>query len=220
MSPNLLQFQQFHTRSSSRRFIKVCNSLSQEKRVVVNDMGFGGLLQLGCTSLHHPLCSFLIHCCNIGYRRLDIAPHVQLPLRSDDVGSIFGLRNEGRTLELGGARSDIPFGTILQLEEKLVSMPICEEFRRSFTFYCCATVLCPTSRLHGCRNLWHTIHADDFRNDVNWCKFVVDGVIDGVRAFQRQDTSWVQGCLLFLQVIVCNSFSHFTYLLFVIHGLP
>ncbi|RVW46132.1 hypothetical protein CK203_076181 [Vitis vinifera] len=36
----------------------------------------------------------------------------------------------------------------------------------------------PTSRIDGCRNLWHTIHEDGFRNDVNWGQFVVDQLVE------------------------------------------
>ncbi|RVW75755.1 hypothetical protein CK203_048808 [Vitis vinifera] len=55
-----------------------------------------------------------------------------------------------------------PFGTIRACEEKLLNLPVGEEFRRAFIFYACAILLAPTSRLNGCRNLWHTIHEDGF----------------------------------------------------------
>ncbi|WKA11339.1 hypothetical protein VitviT2T_028847 [Vitis vinifera] len=54
--------------------------------------------------------------------------------------------------------------------------------------------------LNGCRNLWHTIHEDGFRNDVNWAQFVLDQLVEGIRRYQQSKTSWVHGCVLFLQL--------------------
>ncbi|KAL6327652.1 hypothetical protein AAG906_022215 [Vitis piasezkii] len=71
---------------------------------------------------------------------------------STDVGLIFGLPTEGRILQVTSTSSDHPFGTIRACEEKLLDLPVGEEFRRAFIYYACATLLAPTSRLNGCRN--------------------------------------------------------------------
>ncbi|RVX13330.1 hypothetical protein CK203_021128 [Vitis vinifera] len=84
-----------------------------------------------------------------------------------------GLLNLNCT-EVTSTSSEYPFGTIRACEEKLLDLPVGEEFRRAFIYYTCATLLAPTSRLNGCRNLWHTIHEDGFQNDVNWAQFVLD----------------------------------------------
>ncbi|RVW37815.1 hypothetical protein CK203_087862 [Vitis vinifera] len=109
-----------------------------------------------------------------------------------------GLLNLNCT-EVTSTSSDHPFGTIRACEEKLLDLPVGEEFRRAFIYYACATLLAPTSRLNGCRNLWHTIHEDGFRNDVNWAQFVLDQLVEGIRRYQQSKTSWVHGCVLFLQ---------------------
>ena len=79
---------------------------------------------------------------------------------------------------------------------------------RAFIFYACATILATTSQVDGCRNIWHTLHGDDFRNDVNWAQFVVDELVSGIRHFQQSQIqrkpesqkSWVLSSLVFLQV--------------------
>ncbi|KAL6340410.1 hypothetical protein AAG906_006066 [Vitis piasezkii] len=55
----------------------------------------------------------------------------------------------------------------------------------------------PTSRLNGCRNLWHTIHDDGFRNDVNWAQFVLDQLVEGIRRYQQSKTSWLHYVIKF-----------------------
>ncbi|RVX03720.1 hypothetical protein CK203_023073 [Vitis vinifera] len=74
--------------------------------------------------------------------------------------------------------SDYPFGTLNTCEERLLNLPVREEFRRCFLYYACVTILAPTSMIDGCRNLWHTIHEDGFRDDVNWGQFVVDQLVE------------------------------------------
>ncbi|CBI17023.3 unnamed protein product, partial [Vitis vinifera] len=56
------------------------------------------------------------------------------------------------------------------------------------------------SRIDGCRNLWHTIHEDGFRNDANWGQFFVDQLVEGIRRFKQRNSIWVHGCIPFLQL--------------------
>ncbi|RVX01402.1 hypothetical protein CK203_031309 [Vitis vinifera] len=76
-------------------------------------------------------------------------PHFRPPnRRADSAGDLYIIRAS--------------IWTIRACKEKLLNLPVGEEFRRAFIYYACATLLAPTSRLNGCRNLWHTIHEDGF----------------------------------------------------------
>ncbi|KAL6333997.1 hypothetical protein AAG906_000048 [Vitis piasezkii] len=134
---------------------------------------------------------FLIQHFNVGFRRIEFSAQKHYPVTATDVGLIFGLPTEGRNLQVTSTSSDHPFGPIRACEEKLLDLPVGEEFRRAFIYYACATLLAPTSRLNGCRNLWHTIHEDGFRNDINWAQFVLDQLVEGIRRYQQSKTSWV-----------------------------
>ncbi|RVX07838.1 hypothetical protein CK203_021798 [Vitis vinifera] len=80
-------------------------------------------------------------------------------------------------IEVTSTSSEHPFGTIRACEEKLFNLPVGEEFCRAFIYYACATLLASTSRLNGCRNLWHTIHEDGFRNELHYViKFQIPSV--------------------------------------------
>ncbi|XP_059599266.1 uncharacterized protein LOC132255233 [Vitis vinifera] len=185
------------TRCSAARFKKLCNRLPEAKIQAIRDLQFGGLLNLNCTEVRHNLCIFLIQHFNVGFRRIEFSAQKHYPVTATDVGLILGLPTEGRNLQVTSTSSDHPFGTIRACEEKLLDLPVGEEFRRAFIYYACATLLAPTSRLNGCRNLWHTIHEDGFRNDVNWAQFVLDQLVEGIRRFQQSKTSWLHYVIKF-----------------------
>ena len=73
----------------------------------------------------------------------------------------------GRILQVSSNLNEHPFGRLRDCKDRIHELPIGEEFRRAFIWYACVTILAPTSRVDGCRNLWQTLHGDDFRNDVN-----------------------------------------------------
>ncbi|KAL6333931.1 hypothetical protein AAG906_039345 [Vitis piasezkii] len=100
-------------------------------------------------------------------------------------------------LQIASTPSEHPFGTLNTCEERLLNLPVWEEFRRCFLYYACATILAPTSRIDGCRNLWHTIHEDGFRNDVNWGQFVVDQLVEGIRRFKQRNSVWLHYVIKF-----------------------
>lgn len=97
------------------------------------------------------------------------------------MGFVFSMLTTGWILHIASTSSDQPFGTIRTCEERLLTLLVEEEFRRCFIYYACDTLLAPTSRIDGCPNLWHTIHEDGFRNDVNWGQFVIDQLVEGIK---------------------------------------
>ncbi|RVW13602.1 hypothetical protein CK203_088780 [Vitis vinifera] len=111
-------------------------------------------------------------------RHIDISSDKSYDLTTADVGLVFGVPTSGRILQIASTPSEHPFSTLNTCEERLLNLPVGEEFRRCFLYYACATILAPTSRIDGCRNLWHTIHEDGFQNDVNWGQFVVDQLVE------------------------------------------
>ncbi|RVW30546.1 hypothetical protein CK203_097807 [Vitis vinifera] len=99
-------------------------------------------------------------------------------LTTANVSLVFGLPTTGWILQIASTPSDYPFGTLNTCEDKLLNLPVGEELCRCFLDYACATILASTSTIDGCRNLWHTIHENGFKNDVNWGQFVVDQLVE------------------------------------------
>ncbi|RVW26852.1 hypothetical protein CK203_103930 [Vitis vinifera] len=131
------------TRCSAARFKKLCNRLPEEKIQAIRDLQFGGLLNLNCTEVRHNICIFLIQHFNVGFRRIEFSAQKHYPLTATDVGLIFGLPTEGRILHVTSTSTEHPFGTIRACEERLLDLPVGEEFRRAFIYYACATLLAP-----------------------------------------------------------------------------
>ena len=169
-----MQSTRLFTCCSSSRFLKLCNRLPVDKLEVVRDLQFGGLLNLNCKEIRHNICLWLIDHFNVGFKRIDISSDKSYDLIATDVGLVFSLQTIGRILQVASTPSNYSFDTLNTCEKRLLNLPVEEEFRRCFLYYACATILAPTSRIDGCRNLWHTIHEDGFRNDVNWGQFDVD----------------------------------------------
>lgn len=167
---------------------------------VVRDLQFGGLLNLNCKEIRHNICLWLIDHFNVGFRRIDISFDKSYDLTAADVGLVFGLSTSGQILQIASTPSEHPFGILNTCEERLLNLPVGEEFRRCFLYYACATILAPMSRIDGCRNLWHTIHEDGFRNDANWGQFFVDQLVEGTKRFKQRNSIWVHGCIPFLQL--------------------
>ena len=170
------------TRCSTARFKKISNHLLDEKLQAIKDLHFGGLLALNCIEVRHNICLFLIQHFNVGFRRIEFSPHKHYAVTITNVGLIFSLPSKGHIVQVTSTSSEHQFGTIRACEEKLLNLPIGEEFRQAFIYYACATLLAPTSRLDGYCNLWHTIHEDGFKNDVNWSQFVLDQ--EGIKRYQ------------------------------------
>ncbi|KAL6325791.1 hypothetical protein AAG906_026620 [Vitis piasezkii] len=168
-----------------------------EKLEVVRDLQFGGLLNLNCKEIRHNICLWLIDHFNIGFRCIDISFDKSYDLTVANVGLVFGLPTIGRILQIASTPSNYPFDTLNTCEERLLNLPVGEEFHRCFLYYACATILAPTSRIDGCQNLWHTIHEDGFRNDVNWGQFVVDQLVEGIRRFKQWNSVWLHYVIKF-----------------------
>ncbi|RVW15074.1 hypothetical protein CK203_084857 [Vitis vinifera] len=165
--------------------------------VIILTMAGNGLDGSAASSLPLSGTSMFTRCSAARFKKLcNRLPEAKIQaIRDLQFGGLLNLN----CTEVTSTSSDHPFGTIRACEEKLLDLPVGEEFRRAFIYYACATLLAPTSRLNGCRNLWHTIHEDGFRNDVNWAQFVLDQLVEGIRRYQQSKTSWVHGCVLFLQ---------------------
>ncbi|RVW88787.1 hypothetical protein CK203_034726 [Vitis vinifera] len=163
----------------------------RQKIQAIRDLQFGGLLNLNCTEVRHNL--------------------------STDVGLIFGLPTEGRNLQVTSTSSDHPFRTIRACEEKLLDLPVGEEFRRAFIYYACATLLAPTSRLNGCRvpeistlertmepetNVDHDTNVDAENSDEIWHQYH-----DAERTIDQYQRG-IQQQLRIMRGIMHNQHSH------------
>ena len=145
-------------RCSSRRFLSGIHLLSEVKKdVIIRELGFGGLLQLGCKEVNLDLCFWLIKNTNIAYSQLELFRGKKVSLTCHDVGMMMGIPHSGRKLIVDkGIVKASQMPSLQDIESMMVGIDDMEEFKRVFLIFACATLLAPTSRLEGSHSLWYT----------------------------------------------------------------
>ncbi|KAL6331955.1 hypothetical protein AAG906_020306 [Vitis piasezkii] len=182
-----------------RRFLSesIC---SQVKMDAIRELGFGGLLQLGCKEVNLDLCFWLIKNTNIAYSQLELFGGKKVSLTCHDVGMTMGIPHSGRKLivEKGSVKaSQMP--SLQDIESMMVDIDDMEEFKRVFLIFTCATLLAPTSRLEGSHSLWYT-PREQLLGNINWGEYVLEFFIQAIHEHRRKESVWIKGCLMFLQV--------------------
>ena len=142
---------------SSRRFLSRIHLLLEVKNDVIRELGFGGLLQLGCKEVNLYLCFWLIRNTNIAYSQLELFGGKKVPLTCHDVGIMMGIPHSVRKLivDKGTVKASL-MPSLKDIEALMVDIDDIEEFKRVFLIFACATLLAPTSRSEGSHTLWYT----------------------------------------------------------------
>lgn len=92
---NCMQVTTLSTHCSISRFLKLCNRLLDDKLLMVQDLPFGGLLNINYKKIRHNICFWLIHNFNVRFRRIDISVNKRYEVTSADMGLVFGLPTIG-----------------------------------------------------------------------------------------------------------------------------
>ena len=179
------------------------DTLPMDKKNAISDMGFGGLLQLGCKELRYELITWIVASYDIGYHRLCMETRVAVPVTPKDVREVLGIPDDGVDILIYNRRGT-PNRTydIKILEANLRDLPVGEEFMKSFLIFACATILAPNSKQEGMHDLWDTVWDSEVGVRKNWAKFVLQYVEDGIRDYRTSHPTYIRGCVLFLQVFV------------------
>ncbi|RVW94280.1 hypothetical protein CK203_034836 [Vitis vinifera] len=147
---------------SGKKFQSVIKTLPVEKKNVFMDMGFRGLLQLGCKELWYELITWIISNYDIGYRHLCMQSNVAIPITPQDVREVLGIPDNGMGI-LVYNRRDTPNHTynIHILEDNMCNLPVGEEFKKYFLIFAYATILAPNSKQEAMHDLWDTTWDKD-----------------------------------------------------------
>ncbi|RVW61399.1 hypothetical protein CK203_032054 [Vitis vinifera] len=187
-------------RCSGCRFLSGIHLLLEVKKDVIRELGFGGLLQLGCKEVNLDLCFWLIKITNIAYSQLELFGGKKVSLTCHDVGMTMGIPHSGRKLIVEKASvkaSQMP--SLQDIESMMVGIDDMEEFKQVFLIFACATLLAPTSRLEGSHSLWYT-PREQLLGNINWGEYVLEFFIQAIHEHRRKENVWIKGCLMFLQI--------------------
>ena len=86
------------------------------------------------------------------------------------------------------------------VETNLGTLPVGEEFCKSFMVFSCATILALNSKHEGIRDVWDSIMVSDCTMKRNWAKFVFQYLENDIHEFKRSKSTYLWGCIIFLQL--------------------
>ena len=137
--------------------ISSCDAaIFDERKELVCELGFDGLLQITCKQLNMGLCMQILQKINVVYYKLQLEGGPNIPLTCSNVQLVLGSPPSGRKLVLDThcIREDcVP--SIIKIEDLMVEIKNATEFHRLFIIFVCATLFALTMCLESHYALWH-----------------------------------------------------------------
>ncbi|KAI5342483.1 hypothetical protein L3X38_010358 [Prunus dulcis] len=209
------------TRCSPDRFHRTMEKLSNEKRLAIKAIGFGNVSSLSCTRLHCQLCHFLIQKFNPDTSSIELHGNV-IRISADEFGCVMGLKNTGEDVQLdrpvedekvkqliksfgGNGKRVLVKGLAEQLEKCENAN---EDFKVRFVMFAFGTILCPTSSPSVTGKYLTFLTIPGKIETKNWADHGFNFLCEGVRSFKAKKVAYVNGSLLFLQLLYFDSIVH------------
>ncbi|XP_020970335.1 uncharacterized protein LOC110268481 [Arachis ipaensis] len=178
--------------------------MSEEKKAIVRDLGFGGLMHIPPLRVHHQLLRELASNFKLGENRLetgygDLFPQkVDYKKLSEDDKVIFR-RFQGKTLKsLTDEMMDIGIGNE---EDRLM-------FKRIFILYIQMAFLLPTTINKISPVHLAPIFEMDSITERNWGGHVLTFIVKGITDYKEKKKKAIDGCLFALMIIFFHLFKN------------
>jgi hypothetical protein len=208
-------------RASPARLVKLNNSMTPEQRKMIEDINFGGLLQISCHTITADLAKWLlIECFDPEAMELVLPGRGRIPVTEEVVEYILGLSNRGgevaydlqaKAIKFISTKYNIDQGMAPRIEEIFQRVKnnkdANEDFLRSWLMLAVSTFLCPTTSLHISPRCYLDIMDLDRVKDLNWSKFVVKQLKDAGSKLNTKGS--VKGCVFVL--VVSSLYSPYTF---------
>ncbi|CAN1140473.1 hypothetical protein LINPERPRIM_LOCUS24850 [Linum perenne] len=178
-------------------------------------MGFGELLKLKKHKLTMQLLEDLMMRFDAYTGELSLHGHI-LAINIDGIVTILGVNVDGDDVEsqMGDDDDDdvrvrfkLGEGQIKchNLKKDLINLSVGEEFKGNFLLYVICRLLRPSTALNVPNSYLNLLTNIDRVRNLNWAKFVYEGLFEGVRGYQTKDgvshrEQYVTGCILVLEV--------------------
>ena len=204
-------------------FKRFLDSLSEEKRHLIKDLGLDGLLELKIQQHRNQKIEELMRRFDPETRTLVVHGR-SLVISEDDVGRIMGL--PAGTKDISMLKNDL--GDIREtynLDKKkrkevialMRNMTDNQEWQANFILLAIHCVLRPTSSIYCCPSSLDFLDEVSGLRDMNWCKYVLDGLTEGAADFHKQlksvqdgekNSLRLKGCTLLLEVLMVLFFEY------------
>ena len=217
-------------RCSPKSVFLLVSKLSEFKKQLVQDTGFGGILEIPSISkLNLKLSSWLLCKLDTEESCLVVGPSRQIYVHEDDVGIVLGIPNgeidisttsvTDEQLELlrssiGLVGSDVRSikGIEYVLEKHLDDQSSSQEldsFKVAFVVFIVAHLLAPCVKHDQVHlDFWGALKNPGTLDRFNWCRYVYGHVLEAAQKARSETISKgrctsLLGCHYFLQVIAC-----------------
>jgi hypothetical protein len=187
-------------RASLARLVKLNNSMTPEQRKMIEDINFGGLLQISCHTIPADLVKWLLtECFDPEAMELVLPGRGRTPVNS---GGEVAYDLQAEAIKFISTKYIINQGTAPRIEEifqRVKNNKVAnEDFLRSWLMLAVSTFLCPTTSLHISPRCYPEIMDLDRVKDLNWSKFVVKQLKDAGSKLNTKGS--VKGCVFVLVV--------------------
>ncbi|CAN1824195.1 hypothetical protein LINPERHAP1_LOCUS30682 [Linum perenne] len=177
-------------------------------------MGFGALLKLKKHNLRMQLLEDLMMRFDASSGELSVDGH-NLAISIDDIVTILGVNIDGDDVEsqIGDDDDDVRVRFNLgegqikchNLKKDMINLSVGEEFKGKFLLYVICRLLRPSTALIVPNSYLNLLTNIERVRNLNWAKFVYEGLLEGVRDYQTKDgvshrEQHVTGCILVLEI--------------------
>lgn len=199
------------------------SNFTDAQKLSVNEIGFGGLLSLKLKRNPTSMYRWLIDCFDYGSCMFSIDNSKEFVVTEYDVYDVFCLPLNPNNVEeiprsanksnpdfvfkhnwrlnfgLADENDQIPLNL---LEDRIPTLDQGgDEFKQLFVMHAVSSFLAPTSNRTADLRIAKAIDDVEQIKNLNWCKYVLEKLCEGVKSYQKGEIQNCCGCILMLEII-------------------
>ncbi|XP_020978587.1 uncharacterized protein LOC107610786 [Arachis ipaensis] len=190
--------------------------MSEEKKIIIRDLEFGGLMHIPLLRVHHQILRELANSFKLGENRLETG-YGSFKVRQKTIGAALGINTSGDLFPQKVNYKDLSEDdkqifrrfqgkTLKNLTDEMMAIGVDNEqdrlmFKRIFILYIQMAFLLPTT----INKISHVHLAPIFEMDTiterNWGGHVLSFIIKGITNYKLKKKKAIDGCLFALMII-------------------
>ncbi|KAM0829503.1 hypothetical protein ACQ4PT_066844 [Festuca glaucescens] len=198
-------------RSSPMKVVRVCKSMTPDKRSLIIGADFGGVLGMKCSKLILELCRFLMECFDQEECVLDFGERGKIPITVDSIVRVMdvpmgshpvpyqaNIEATNLVFQMLGIH-DGKQPTVTSLEKQLgKEYPADDDYLRKFIIYLMSSVFAPTTGIQVSPKCYPAVINTKAIASLNWAGFIIDTLIQTANA--KGNKNWFKACMPYLML--------------------
>ena len=204
--------QQENNRGSPMMLVKLYSHMSNNQRRLIDDAGFGGLLNCRCSQLFPDLCQWLLDCYDPESSELVLPGRGRIPITEAIVHRVMGIPRGSKLIKCEIDASASSFmqnefgftkGNQPKISELLNSLKMNKsanpKYLRTWALFAACSVITPTFSTKVSPRLFSAVVDSKKIREQNWCELVILNL--KLRRSSDPKKHSFKPCLTFLMVI-------------------